>query len=133
MKKDYDITKTKLIIWDLDDTFWDGNISEGEVQFKPEVIAFVRELTLKGIMNSVCSKNSFEDVENKFVEKGFKDVWDLFIFPSIDWTPKGERVKNLIKLMNLREENVIFTDDNISNINEVKFYCPKIGIGVPGW
>lgn len=131
MKKDYDITKTKLIIWDLDDTFWDGNISEGEVQFKPEVIAFVRELTLKGIMNSVCSKNSFEDVENKFVEKGFKDVWDLFIFPSIDWTPKGERVKNLIKLMNLREENVIFTDDNISNINEVKFYCPKIMTATP--
>ena len=68
MCKNYDITKTKLIIWDLDDTFWSGNLSEGDVVLKPEAIALVRELTTKGIMNSICSKNNFEDVKNKFIE-----------------------------------------------------------------
>ena len=34
MSKNYDITKTKLIIWDLDDTFWNGNLSEGEIILK---------------------------------------------------------------------------------------------------
>lgn len=54
--KNYDITKTKLIIWDLDDTFWKGTLSEGGVEFLPEMINFIEELTLKGIMNSICSK-----------------------------------------------------------------------------
>ena len=124
--KNYDITKTKLIIWDLDDTFWKGTLSEGGVEFLPEMISFIEELTLKGIMNSICSKNDFESVKNEFINKGFKRVWDLFIFPSINWLPKGERVKNIINDMNLRAENVILIDDNISNLNEAKFYSPEI-------
>lgn len=131
MRKNYDITKTKLIIWDLDDTFWSGNLSEGDVVLKPEAIALVRELTTKGIMNSICSKNNFEDVKNKFIDLGLKDVWDLFVFVSIDWTPKGERIQNLIKSMNLRNENVVFIDDNVSNINEAKFYSPNIMSATP--
>ena len=131
MCKNYDITKTKLIIWDLDDTFWSGNLSEGDVVLKPEAIALVRELTTKGIMNSICSKNNFEDVKNKFIDLGLKDVWDLFVFVSIDWTPKGERIQNIIKSMNLRNENVIFIDDNVSNINEAKFYSPNIMSATP--
>ena len=131
MRKNYDITKTKLIIWDLDDTFWSGNLSEGDVVLKPEAIALVRELTTKGIMNSICSKNNFEDVKNKFIDFGLKDVWDLFVFVSIDWTPKGERIQNIIKSMNLRNENVIFIDDNVSNINEAKFYSSNIMSATP--
>ena len=131
MSKNYDITKTKLIIWDLDDTFWKGNLSEGEVILKPETIALVRELTTKGIMNSICSKNNFEDVKTKFIDLGLKDVWDLFVFVSIDWTPKGERIQNIIKSMNLRNENVIFIDDNVSNINEAEFYSPNIMSATP--
>ncbi len=126
MSKDYDITKAKLVIWDLDETFWNGTLTETGVVFKPEVVDFVQELTLKGIMNSVCSKNDFERVKEAFINNGFKHIWDLFLFPSVDWTPKGGRVKEIIRKMNLREENVIFIDDNVSNINEVKFYCPKI-------
>ena len=131
MSKNYDITKTKLIIWDLDDTFWNGNLSEGEIILKPETIALVRELTTKGIMNSICSKNNLDDVKSKFIDLGIKDVWDLFVFTSIDWTPKGERVKDIIQSMNLREENVIFIDDNDSNINEAKFYSPNIMSATP--
>ena len=41
--KNYDITKTKLIIWDLDDTFWKGTLSEGGVEFLPEMISFIEE------------------------------------------------------------------------------------------
>ena len=131
MKKNYDITKTKLIIWDLDETFWQGNISEGEIILNPDTISLVRELTTKGIMNSICSKNDFEQVKSKFIELGIKDVWDLFVFPSIDWTPKGKRVENIIKSMNLRAENVIFIDDNPLNINEAKFYSPNLMSATP--
>ncbi len=129
--KNYDITKTKLIIWDLDDTFWKGSLEEGNVIFELETINFIQELTTKGIMNSICSKNDFQKVKEKFVNSGFKNIWDLFVFPSINFSPKGERIKGIVSEMNLREENVIFIDDNISNLNEAMFYCPKIMTATP--
>ena len=127
MRKDYDITKAKLIIWDLDETLWSGTLSEGGVEFKPEILSFIEELVTKGIMNSICSKNEGTDrVKEEFLNRGYQKFWDLFVFPSINWLPKGERVKSIIKGMNLRAENVIFIDDNSSNIGEVKFYSPDI-------
>ena len=127
MRKDYDITKAKLIIWDLDETLWSGTLSEGGIEFKPEVLSFIEELVTKGIMNSICSKNEGTDrVKEEFLNRGYQKFWDLFVFPSINWLPKGERVKSIIKSMNLRAENVIFIDDNSSNIGEVKFYSPDI-------
>lgn len=129
--KNYDITKTKLIIWDLDDTFWHGTLEEGGVVFDPDVVNFIRELTTKGVMNSICSKNDFNRVKDEFINNGFKHIWDMFVFPSINFLPKGERVKGIITDMNLREENVILIDDNISNLNEAKFYCPKIMTATP--
>ena len=129
--KNYDITKAKLIIWDLDETFWEGTLGEGGIKFKPETIRFMAELITKGIMNSICSKNDMARVQEEFINNGFKNLLDLFVFPSVNYFPKGERIREIINSMNLREENVIFIDDNISNLNEAKFYCPKIMTAMP--
>ncbi len=58
-----------------------------------------------GIVNSICSKNNFEICDTKLIEL---QIREYFVFPSIDWSPKGLRVKDLIKLMSLRAENVLF-------------------------
>ena len=126
MYKDFDITKTKLIIWDLDDTFWEGTLSEGGVTFIEDNLTLLEELTTKGIMNSICSKNDFYNVKAEFLTHGFIKYWQMFLFPSINWEAKGQRVKNIIEAMQLREENVIIIDDNETNIKEIKYYCPKI-------
>ena len=114
MKKDYDITKTKLVIWDLDETFWDGTLSEGGIKFKEKTLLLIEELTTKGIMNSICSKNNFMDVKTQFLTNGYMKFWQLFVFPSIDWTPKGMRVKNIIQ-----SKNSLIT---ISN-NQIAIVC----------
>lgn len=131
MKKDFDITKTKLIIWDLDDTFWNGTLSEGGVTFNIDNLNLIEDLTSKGIINSICSKNNLSDVKSQFFTHGYMKYWQKFVFPSINWSAKGQRVKNIIDSMQLREENVIVIDDNESNINEIKFYCPKIMSALP--
>ena len=131
MRKDFDITKTKLVIWDLDETFWDGTLTEGGISFKSDNLKLIEELTTKGIMNSICSKNNLLDVRSQFITNGYLKFWQLFLFPSIDWTPKGNRVKNIISSMNLREENVLVIDDNESNINEIKYFCPNIMSALP--
>ncbi len=125
-----DLSKIKLIVWDLDDTFWSGTLSEGSATWNMPHCDFIRALTDKGIINSICSKNNFQDVE-AFFNKNHPELFDLFVFKSINWEPKGTRVKNIIENAALRPVNVLFIDDNESNLNEVKFYNPDINICLP--
>lgn len=118
----------KLVIWDLDETFWHGTLSEGGIVPNQEHIRWVRHLTDQGIINSICSKNDHDAVEQKLQELGIRD---LFVFLSADWTPKGERIRDIISHMHLRSENVLFLDDNSANLQEAAFYSPGLHIAHP--
>jgi len=60
--------KIKLVIWDLDDTFWDGTLSENEVSFINDNIEIIKELNGRGIINSIISKNKYEVAKKKLEE-----------------------------------------------------------------
>ncbi len=118
----------KLVIWDLDETFWRGTISEGEIQPIEENIRFIRNTTDMGIVHSICSKNDFSVAKDRL---GKIKLWEYFVFPSVDWTPKGSRIKNIIDTMKLRAVNVLFIDDNVQNLAEAKHFCPGIMTALP--
>lgn len=114
----------KLVIWDLDDTFWHGTLAEGdELHTPPEHIDMLRTLTARGIVNSICSKNKPESAQQRLEQLG---VWDQFVFPHIAFAPKGELIKDIIELAQLRAENVLFIDDNELNLDEARFYNPGL-------
>lgn len=116
--------KIKLIIWDLDNTVWEGILAENDkVRVFPEVKIIIKQLCYLGIISSVCSKNDYNTAKAILVEN---ELWDWIVFPSISFDSKGERVREIIRNMNLREENVLYIDDNPFMINEVKFYNPSI-------
>ncbi len=79
-----------------------------------------------GIINSICSKKSYEHAKSKLIEMG---IWDYIVFPVIDFQPKGQNINNIINNLKLRSENFLFVDDNIRNVNEVKYYCKNIMTG----
>lgn len=122
------LDSVKLIVWDLDDTFWSGTLSEGGTILPAENAALVRDLTDCGIINSICSKNEFEPTKQHLRELG---VWDLFVFPSINWDSKGPQLKDKLDKMALRPVNVLFLDDNPSNLGEAKHFLPDIQTGGP--
>lgn len=122
------LEKIKLVIWDLDDTFWNGTISEGPIKPSNINIQLVRDLTDCGIINSICSKNDVEVAKNELIKEG---VWDYFVFPSINWDNKAMRLKSMLDVMALRPANVLFLDDNIFNINEAKHVLPELMVALP--
>lgn len=124
----YDFDKIKLVIWDLDDTLWTGTLSEGEVSMSVQNIQLVNRLTDIGIVNSICSKNDLKPVQKKLSELG---ILEQFVFASVNWEPKGGRIKQLISDMQLRPANVLFVDDNPTNLEEAKFYCPELMTMLP--
>lgn len=124
----YQFDKIKLVIWDLDDTFWTGTLSEGDVKIPDENRALLSCLTDIGIVNSICSKNDETRVMEQLQRQGLAEY---FVFPSINWLPKGARLKQMIDDMQLRPANVLFLDDNPSNLGEALFSCPEIMTGTP--
>lgn len=114
-----DYSKIKIVIWDLDETFWKGTLSEGEIEAIPEHIQLVKDLTDMGIINAVCSKNDKEYAEKTLKQLG---IGEYFVFNSIDWQAKGNKIKKMLSDMGLRAVNALFLDDNHMNLEEAKFY-----------
>lgn len=124
----YQFDKIKLVIWDLDETFWQGTFSEGNVEIPQEIRQLIVQLTDTGIINSICSKNDAAPVMEYLKKQGLDEY---FVFPSINWNPKGARIKQLIEDMQLRPANVLFLDDNPSNLGEAVHFCPDIMAETP--
>ncbi len=130
-----DITQTtafaediRLIIWDLDETFWDGTLTEGGITYREDHHALVKELATRGIMSSICSKNNADQIEAVLRTH---DLWNYFVFPSIDWTPKGPRIAALLKQIGLRAPSVLFVDDNAMNLAQARHMNPGLNVATP--
>lgn len=119
----YQFDRIKLVIWDLDDTLWKGTISEEDVVIPAMHRQLLQRLTDIGVVNSICSKNDWEPVQIELEKEG---LLSYFVFPSVNWEAKGNRIKQLINDMQLRPANVLFLDDNPSNREEARFFCPDI-------
>ena len=114
----------RLVVWDLDETFWRGTLVEGGireyVQAHHEIVV---ELARRGILSSICSKNDEQSVV-KILEE--RKILDYFVFPDISWDPKGPRLAALIEAVQLRPATVMFIDDNPRNLAEAKASIPDL-------
>lgn len=116
-------SQVKLVIWDLDETFWAGTLSEEGIRPIDAHVQMIRTLVDRGIMCSICSKNDFAQAKAAVEQLG---IWDLFVFPHIAWSPKGQAIAQMIDEMGLRDENVLFLDDNHLNLEEAVFFSPGL-------
>lgn len=126
--EEFPYEKIKLIIWDMDDTFWQGILSEGEVILNISNADLIKSITDHGVVNSISSKNDETPVMDELERAG---IADLFVFNNINWEEKGQQIASKIKAMGLRAENVLFIDDNMRNLEEAKFYAKELMIAQP--
>jgi len=116
----------RLVVWDLDETFWHGTLSEGGITaylqaHHDTVIA----LAHRGIISSICSKNDEAPVLAVLRKR---EIADYFVFPSINWHPKGKRLAALIETFQLRAPTVMFIDDNPANRAEAAAMVPGLQV-----
>jgi FkbH-like protein len=116
----------RLVVWDLDDTFWKGTVTEGGLrEYVQHHHDIVIELARRGILSSICSKNDPAIVLPLLEARG---ILDYFVFPSISWEPKGARLAQLIETIQLRPESVLFIDDNPTNRAEALAAVPGLKV-----
>ena len=118
----------KLIIWDMDDTFWQGILSEGEVILNIANADLIKSITDHGVINRKKKKNDEKAVMEELEKAG---IADLFVFNNINWLEKGQQISAKIKSMGLRAENVLFIDDNPRNLEEARYYSEGLMTTLP--
>lgn len=113
----------KLVVWDLDETFWKGTLSEEGATPIAENVEMVKQLAHRGIISSVCSKNEYDKPLEALRSLG---VLDYFVLPSVSFQPKGKSISDIVSALQLRAENVVFIDDNPSVLAEAGYRCPGL-------
>ena len=111
----------KLVVWDLDETFWNGTLSEEGITPIAENVEMVKQLARRGIISSVCSKN---EPDRALAALRELDVLDYFVLPSVSFQPKGKSIAGIVSALQLRPDNVVFIDDNPSVLAEAGYCCP---------
>ena len=116
--------RIKCIVWDLDNTLWDGILLEdNKVFLREKVLQIIRTLDSRGILQSIASKNDHDLAMDKL--KQFQ-VEEYFLFPQINWNAKGHSIKNISKLLNIGIDTLAFIDDQVFELEEVKFSLPEV-------
>ena len=117
--------RVRLVIWDLDETFWKGTLTEGGISRNEKAVETVIALARRGILSAICSKNDLEPVQRILTEW---NLWDYFIFPSVNWNAKGPRIKAIVEAVQLRPETILFIDDNPMNLKEALHFVPNLQV-----
>jgi FkbH-like protein len=120
--------KIKCVVWDLDNTLWDGVLMEdGPDNLVPraEAIASIKELDRRGILHSIASKNNPEPALKVLRELGLDEY---FLYPQISWGPKSDAMKAIARVLNIGLDTLLFVDDSVFEIQQVQSACPEVRV-----
>jgi FkbH-like protein len=116
----------KCIVWDLDNTMWDGILVEDgapALRLKPGITEILQRLDQRGILHSVASKNDAGEALKVLEQFG---ISDYFLYPEISWGPKSEGIKRIAKQLNIGLDSMLFVDDSDFELAEVGARCPEV-------
>jgi len=122
------MARIKLVVWDADNTLWHGTVfykDKENVKLKPGTKETLKELNKRGIKNTICSKNYYDDVEwalKKFeIEKYFEN-------PQVGWGLKSDSLRTLAHMYDLPYDEILFIDDDPFQREEVKLQLPDLQV-----
>jgi FkbH-like protein len=114
----------KCVVWDLDNTIWNGILLEGDhLSLCPSVIEIIKILDSRGILQSVASKNEHDKAIAKLEEIGLAEY---FLYPRINWNSKVASIQEIAELLNIDIDTIAFIDDQLFELEEIAFSLPEV-------
>lgn len=113
----------KCVVWDLDQTLWDGVALEGEVRVKPEARRTVEVLDRRGILHSIASRGD-EDLAVRILRENGLEAY--FLSPKINWLAKSGNIVAVSKELGIPLEAMAFIDDDPFEREQVAFMLPQV-------
>ena len=114
----------KCVVWDLDNTVWDGILLEDpEVRLRPHVVEILKTLDERGILHSIASRNDHDTALAKLQELGIEEY---FLYPQINWNSKAASIAQIASDINIGLDAIAFVDDQPFEREEVAFSHDKV-------
>jgi FkbH-like protein len=114
----------KCVVWDLDNTLWNGIILENDqISLHSHAVRIITTLDSRGILQSIASKNERSLAMAKLREMGLDEY---FLYPQINWNSKASSIKEIAKSLNISLDAIAFIDDGQFELEEVKFSLPEV-------
>ena len=125
--KDQPAEKVKCLVWDLDNTIWDGVLVETDdplsLVLKPGVLEIIESLDNRGVLQSVASKNNEEDVLPLLEELG---ISQYMLYPQVNWGSKSQSLKIIADELNIGIDSLALIDDSVFERGEVNYHLPQV-------
>ncbi|MCK5059289.1 MAG: HAD-IIIC family phosphatase, partial [Candidatus Aminicenantes bacterium] len=114
----------KVVVWDLDNTIWNGTLAENDdVTLKPGIVDVFKALDSRGILHTIASKNNYEDALEKLKELGIEEY---FLYPEIHWNTKSSSLTKIRENINIGMDTILFVDDQPFEREEVESVHPEV-------
>jgi FkbH-like protein len=130
----------KVLVLDLDNTLWGGVVGEegalgirlGEDAEGEAFQAFQRyckELSERGVLLAVCSKNNPDDAREPF-EKNPNMLLTLADFAAfeVSWDPKSVALERIAERLQLGLDSFVFMDDNPAERRQIRMALPMVEV-----
>jgi len=118
-------TRIKCVVWDLDNTIWDGVLLESTTlpRLRPHVSEMIELLDQRGILQSVASKNEPEAAMAALAAHGLDHY---FLYPQIGWSAKSQAIGAIAERLNIGIDTFAFIDDQAFERDEVLSEHPSV-------
>ena len=127
VEKDAPAEKVKCLVWDLDNTLWNGILIETEdnesLELKAGVLETIKKLDERGIIQSIASKNDFAPAMKQLKKLG---ISEYFLYPEIHWNAKSASIKNIAANLNIGVDAMAFIDDSVFEREQVHSALPEV-------
>jgi len=117
-----DLMTKKLVVCDLDNTLWEGEIGEGAVAHFRDRQATLKRLRGKGVLLAINSKNDPKNVHWAGSELDESD----FVASRINWNSKSDNMREIRDALNLKAKDFVFIDDRPDQRDMVSASFPEI-------
>ncbi|MDC0225488.1 HAD-IIIC family phosphatase [Gammaproteobacteria bacterium] len=127
----------KVIVTDLDHTFWHGILGEvgptninasqngsGYIHFIYQT--FLKRLKDSGILLCIVSKNDDDLVKEAFKSNEFALGYEEFVSISASYNPKSSKIREISESINIGLSDFVFIDDNPIEIEEVQSILDEV-------
>ncbi len=120
--------KVKCVAWDLDNTLWAGVFIESKPEdlvVNKDAVALIKKLDEMGIIQTVVSKNSHDEVMPFLASIG---IDEYFLYPGINWGQKSESLKRIAKSLNINIDTFAVIDDSPFERMEIATALPQVRV-----
>jgi FkbH-like protein len=131
----------KVLCTDLDNTLWGGVLGEEGTNGIATGSAFpgncyleyqryLKQLSSRGILLAIVSKNNDADVREAFQVRA-ADLGlglDNFVATKISWNEKADSIRELAKELSLGLDSFVFVDDNPVECEAIRQQLPEVAV-----